>query len=285
MDATVTSFGDRLTRSGVLEPHTDLQVQLRDVQTTSRALVEEVGISTNGEQLTPSTPSEESQLSLQAQRKTPDPNLLSRFYEHLEQPFIPSPRTTISLQDSPPPLGYSSPLLFDSPTTTTTTVDLSQFIHQVRMACAYHAYSSLRNSSVKLDGLQRKFRFLLSILSREDLTSYFEANLMAKVHPERMQQFEELPFFRVGGAGTHFLQSAPERYENHYPIREDPASDFSPDIQGELYGSWYDIRDLEGFLRDRDARLLTGPPTDLSSHPAAVNASNFIKSTVPIILV
>lgn len=156
------------------------------------------------------------------------------------------------------------------------------FIRQLRLACCYHAYFSLRSPSVRLDDLRRKFRFLLSVLSREDLTSYFESAIQARIHPENMVEWQEIPFFSVGGAGTHYPRgSSSGLSQNQVPIQEDPLSILSSEAQVGMYGSWFDIRDLEGFLQEKGARFLTGPPMEPRrgiSNQAAVNVSSLIKS-------
>lgn len=88
----------------------------------------------------------------------------------------------------------------------------------------------------------------------------------------------------LGDAGTHFVHSPPLRYENHHPVREDPLSNFPPEVQGEMDGRWYDIRDLEGFLQEQGVHLFTSPPTEsgrVSSNVAAVNVSALIKGKIP----
>lgn len=284
LNSTIHSFGDNLARSGVLASHSDLHVHLLNTFTTCKSIVEDTGIRTEEQDLTPSKQTEAS-ISQSGQGMTFNPSLSVQFQGRQgHTPFLPSPMSALSLQTSSPPLGHGSPLLFDNITTaTTSTMDLPLFVRQLRIACAYHAFFSLRDYSVKLDDLRRKFRFLLSILTRENLISYFEAGIAAKIHPERMLEWEELPFFRVGGAGTHFLPSSLPRYESQHPIREDPLDEFPSDVQGEMDGRWYDIRDLEGLLQERGVQLVTGTPTEpgwTPSNPAAINPSNLIKSKI-----
>lgn len=285
MDIRIHSLGKVLAKSGVLAPHADLQAQVRDTLAVCKSLAEATGASSNGESLIPATQNEDLPLSLEREHgsRPPASGPLFELQEPLHAWLALSPRATISLQGTPEPQGSGSPLLFEAPATaaTTSTVDLPFFIRQVRLACAYHAFISLRNSSVGLKDLRRKFRFLLSMMSRENLTSYFEACVVSKLHPERMLEFEELPFFRVGGAGCHFLKSPQAAYENHFPIRENPLCDFSSAVQREMDGKWYDLRDLEGFLQERKVYLFESPPLETaydSTNLTAVNASTFIKS-------
>lgn len=95
------------------------------------------------------------------------------------------------------------------------------------------------------------FRFLLSGLSREDPTSYFKTAVQARIHPERMVGWQEIPFFGVGGAGTHYPRgSSSIPIQNQVPVQEDPLSLLSSEAQLGMDGSWFDIRDLEGFLQE-----------------------------------
>lgn len=282
MNCAISSFGEQLEKSGVVASNANLQFQLLNTVATCKFITKDAGLATEEEQLTPSTQSDEFPESQAEQPRNSNTSTSVQLHERQRYPsLIPSPLVDISLQDFSSPLGHGSPLLFDNMTTTTIpTVDLPLFIRQLRIACANYAFFSLRDSSNKLDDLRKKFRFLLSILSRENLMSYFEAGLIAKTHPERMLEWEELPFFRVGGAGTHFLQSSPSLYENQYAVWEDPLSELPSDIQGEMDGRWYDIKDLEGFLQERGVRLLADSPSACRqglTNPAAVGASDLIK--------
>lgn len=285
IDKRICSLGKALTKSGVLAPYTDLQAQVLETLAACKALAEETGASSEGEHPTPATQNEVSPIFLGGDHGTQAPSSVLQLQESLHPRQSLSPRATISLLGTPEPLGAGSPLLFESPVNASavSTVDLPFFIRQVRLACAYHAFISLRNSSVGLEDLRRKFRFLLSMMSRENLTSYFEACVLSKLHPERMLEFEELPFFRVGGAGCHFINSSQGPYETHFPIREDPLRDFSSSVQREMDGKWYDIRDLEGFIREKKVYLLTSPPLEMahdSTNLTVVNASTFIRSKI-----
>lgn len=156
---------------------------------------------------------------------------------------LPNPSPSSLIDDSSMPLGSDSPLLFNPPSTCL--VDLAQLIHQLRLAYTYHAYISLRSSSVRLEDLRGKCRFLLSILTRKELTSYFEASIQARIYPERMTKWQSLPFFAVGGAGTHYLPSSQpisvsrnafQEYQSQPPIRENASSEISPEGQEEMDG-------------------------------------------------
>ncbi|KAJ5385525.1 hypothetical protein N7517_003436 [Penicillium concentricum] len=271
MNAAISSFGQNLGETGILATHPDLHAHIRNILETCNNVSEEAGLTTAQDQVPYSTAEGGSTSSCVPQKQGQEhlSSSLAPLYSPHRSPVItllnPSPWSTIG--DPPMPLGPASPLLFDIPTTSV--VELSQFIRQLRLACAYHAYISLRNSSVRLEDLRRKFRFLLSILTREELTSYFEASVQARIYPERMTKWQALPFFAVGGAGTHYISSSPSVSNSHNAsqgdynqpsIRENPLTEFSPEVQEQMDGKWFDIRDLEGFLQERGVHFIGRAP-------------------------
>lgn len=283
MNKCISSFGEHLTKSGVLMPHADLQDRLFNTISMCKSLVREASLTTQEESSVSPTQNDESHdLSIQPRRRDSDKNSIFQLGGELGDAFfIPSLVTTSFLHKSPEPLGHGSPLLFGTAgASAVSVVDVPTFISQLRLACAYNAIFLLRNSSVKLDELRKKFRFLMSILTRENLISYFEARLIAKIHPESMLEWEELPFFQVGGAGTHFLQPSYIRYNDRYPIQNDPLAAFSPVVQDEMDGKWYDASDLEGLLQERGVRFLTTPPKESQRNESdwiTVDPSKMIK--------
>lgn len=290
MSTLISSFGEHLIQSGVLLSHTDIQDRLFNTILMCKSLAGEAGLTTQDESYSPLTDNEESySMSIQPTRRESERRLISQLQRESAHPsLIPSPVTISSLYTSPEPLGHKSPLLFDTAASTVSLVDLPTFIRQLRVACAYHALFSLRNSSVELNELRKKFRFLLSILPRENLISYFEAGLIARIHPERMLQWEELPFFQVGGAGTHFPRFSYSQHKHPYPIQNDPLTAFSPEVQDELDGRWYDASDLEGLLEQRGVRFLTKPPTEaqrnetgwITADPSKMIKGKFFSSVI-----
>lgn len=295
MNAAISSLGQNLAETGSLATYPDLYFHIRNTLETCNNVSEEADLTTKKSQVLYSTTERGSTSSSvpQKQGQEPSSSSPSPLSSSNRQPAItlhnPSPWSTIG--DHSSPLGLGSPLLFDIPTTSV--VGLAQFIGQLRLACAYHAYISLRNSSFGLEDLRRKFRFLLSILTREELASYFEASVQAQIHPERMTKWQSLPFFAVGGAGTHYLSSSPSisvsrnvsrEHHSQTPIRDNPLSEFPSEIQEQMDGKWFDIRDLEGFLQERGVHFFGSSPTESRrgvSMQAAASPSHLIKSKAP----
>ena len=154
---------------------------------------------------------------------------------------------------------------FDSVSAAVVPVQLSAFIEHLRVACVYHAYTALSNPGIAFESIRNKFRFLLSLMNRERLTSYFKAALEARVNQSGLRkEWEGIPFFGVGGAGSHYAQNrAPsssgdgeeERTQSPWPLVKEPLSKLPTQAREDMDGDWFDVRDLEGFLRERQVRL------------------------------
>jgi hypothetical protein len=61
---------------------------------------------------------------------------------------------------------------------------------------------------------------------------------------------------------------------------EDPLSLVTADLQTQLGGDWFDLQDLEGYLRDRNVLLVAGAsagdPMNSSTVQSSINVSRFI---------
>jgi hypothetical protein len=161
-----------------------------------------------------------------------------------------------------------------------TSLDLSAFIERLHFACLYEAYSTLSDTSVGLDILQRPFRFLLRLMDRKRITSYFEACLHAKASRKRLDEWKEIPYFKIGGAGTHYPRrrkgSSTEilpRWENV----QDPTPELPQEVQHELDGEWFDIQDLEGFLLEKEVALVVGETDNSTYERKVANAARLIQ--------
>ncbi|RHZ58937.1 bZIP transcription factor [Aspergillus thermomutatus] len=165
-----------------------------------------------------------------------------------------------------------------------TSLDLSAFIERLHFACLYEGYSALSDTSVGLDILQRPFRFLLRLMDRKRVTSYFEACLHAKASQKRLDEWHEIPYFKIGGAGTHYPRkkrgSSTEtlpRWENI----QDPTSQLPQEVQHELDGEWFDIQDLEGFLQEKEVAFVVGDTNNSSYGRKVANAARLIQGQHP----
>ncbi|KAJ5681668.1 uncharacterized protein N7477_001608 [Penicillium maclennaniae] len=100
--------------------------------------------------------------------------------------------------------------------------------------------------------------------------------------------WEEVPFFGLGGAGTHYpgpltRDEGTGGFVPHYErwaTVEDPLSLVDADLRKQLEGDWFDLRDLEEYLRDKNVVLVTSvdESTKLSKVQTNINVSQFISA-------
>jgi hypothetical protein len=281
MSLSINSLGANLKQSDVLISHAELGKQLSDCLASCRSLVSEAGLPVHEQSITPPNDYYEPAFHDTTQDSSSLPAMST---DDNPRPLSPLPSPFTIFRDKAPssPIDHDlSHFLDQIKDTSDSGLDLSQFIQQLRLACVYHAVVSLRDPSVTLENLRRKFRFLLSLLNREDLLSYFEDCLAAKRHPERMVKWDELPFFGVGGAGKHFVSSPSPTYQSLRAIWDTSSSDYTSGSQDLLDGEWYDSTDLERLLDIRGIQLYieAASVNELNStRLRVVNASEFLNS-------
>jgi hypothetical protein len=151
----------------------------------------------------------------------------------------------------------------------------------------------LKNPSIPLEALRRPFRLLLSLVTRETITSFFFTRLQARVNNKQPKDWKEIPFFELGGAGTHYRdvppssRDKPERWgsgECHFPVNYSTLSTILPEIQQELDGEWFDACDLTQYLQTEKISLSMTPPTGTTAH-RTVNAINFTAGEITLFVV
>lgn len=162
-------------------------------------------------------------------------------------------------------------------------VEAPVFVQYLRISCLYQGFLMLKNPSVPLNALRRPFRLLLSLVQRETITSFFYNCLYARLNNSQPDKWNEIPFFRLGGAGTHYREvlsssenntEAREPKQQYVPVEHGALSAFSPGTQEEFEGDWFDIWDLAGYLRSEGISLSTAPPTG-NTAGRKVNALDF----------
>jgi hypothetical protein len=91
----------------------------------------------------------------------------------------------------------------------------------------------------------------------------------------------DIPYFRLGGAGTHYSgvsgqnQTELGKEQNSREIRiPDTLSAFSPEVQKDLDGDWFDLFDLVGYVRTHGVALSMAPPVEDTAY-RTVNAVDF----------
>ncbi|KAJ5813209.1 hypothetical protein N7447_010232, partial [Penicillium robsamsonii] len=275
MSLTVLSFSDQIVQSGVLESYSDLTAHLHDTMKTFISLASEA--SPGHETQVPDVPSHSEDLP---QPSSPDP--------------IPAPSPNIPLP-SPPNHSGSDHFTSDAfshtfQSTGVPVIELPEFIKRLNLACLYQGNLALCDQSIGLDRLQRPFGFLFTMMNRERLTTYFKARLDAEVSQKPLDGWEEVPFFSLGSAGTHYprllmqSQAAGHSFRGYHEwdTVQDPLSLVSPDIQEQLRGNWFDLQDLEGFLREKDVNLLLGSekPNQVSPTKTAINIARLVPELI-----
>lgn len=157
-------------------------------------------------------------------------------------------------------------------------IPVSSFVEQLHVTCIYQGFLALSDSSLSLTDLMTPFRFLLATVDRKRLTSFFEAALHARLSQQRLEGWDDIPFFSLGGAGTKSTVSATcdgmTTYvgQFHQPARVigDPLSELSTKIKEEFDGEWLDMQDLERFLRQKEQHFIA-LPLQSSSRPSESN--------------
>ncbi|KAH8807511.1 hypothetical protein F5884DRAFT_857086 [Xylogone sp. PMI_703] len=288
MNSAVLSFSAHVAHTEALASNSDLQSHLRYTLETCNSLTSKQGILHS---TALSSGKHSSYLPASREQDLPSSYAFRRRDASPRADAIPD--LTLAPTGFSSPLSSGSPLLFN--TEDVIVVEISQFVHQLRVACIYNSYFLLRDPSLKLDHLRRKFRFLLRTLDRGSLISYFDSILQAMVNPKRLAEWKDIPFFSVGGAGTHYPQSPlssssdddpPPRYKEEIPVERVPIAELFPgkEILGEASGEWFDVWDVEGFLQEKGIHLLTNPLSGRKGRAVqknSINASILISSKQP----
>lgn len=159
-------------------------------------------------------------------------------------------------------------------------IEVPIFVKHLRIACLYQGFLLLKNPSVPLEALRRPFRLLLPLVTRDTITSYFHTCLNARMNDREPEPCSSIPYFGLGGAGTHYPNGTVQTYlewesgSHDIPQNDGPLSAFSPEAQKDLDGEWFDTLDLLGFLRAHGTSLSTTRPIDHTAH-RMVNAVDF----------
>lgn len=265
MNSLVESLGDELARTDALALQPHLAHSLRNTVAACASLAKEVD----------QTKAEARPLSSQSRIRRERPSRLQEDRRVLPSPAspiqvtsreVPNPSRSLRSLKSPQPLSTSDTASRPH-TTTVSPVELSAFISQLRLACAYNAFETLSDPTVTMDSIRTKFRFLLSLMSREHLTSYYKASLKARIDRSALDAWEAVPFFGLGGAGSHYARpssspgssGAEDPAQHDWPLVSDPLLTFSAQIREGLDDTWFDARDLEAYLKEKGVCLVTRP--------------------------
>ncbi|KAF3394095.1 hypothetical protein F1880_004606 [Penicillium rolfsii] len=269
MSSALMSFSEQLVQSGVLRSHSVLTTNLRDTMKIFLSLASVANI----DESSPPVHSNKA-IDLPPNPPQPIPKRLS-----LDVP------SNLPLVDSGINDLKSAVLPAAVKSTEMPNIDVTEFIERLHIAALYQGYLALNNPSFGMDQLQRPFGLIFTMMNRDRLTSYFKAELHAQINQKPLDGWEEVPFFRLGRAGTHY----PERSEGAFLPRfqrwvtvEDPLSLVTADLRKQLGGDWFDLQDLDGYLRNKNVFLVMSArePTRCSEGQININVSRLISALI-----
>ncbi|CAI7642832.1 unnamed protein product [Penicillium pancosmium] len=268
MSSAMLSFSAQLVQSGVLRSHSALTANLRDTMKIFLSMASEASLDDG------------IRFSIDSNRTIDSPATS-------QGPTVNRPAPDIPLHLPMDGIEFHHPNSTVLPYTITSSgmsvLEVSVFIERLLLAALYQGHLALCNPSIGLDQLQRPFGIIFSILSRERLSSYFKAELYAQASQKPLDGWEEVPLFRLGGAGTHYPDRSTGAFVPHYQrwgTVEDPISLVTEDLRKQLEGDWFDLQDLKGYLQDKNVVLVAsaGEPTRCSKVQTNINVSRFIST-------
>lgn len=249
MSGAVVSFNDGLVQAGVLESDSGLAGHWHDTVQTCLALAKD-----------------------DQHEETPSPASMPTGHGLLSEP--PVPNIDPALHNNQPPDSFE-----------TSTIELSTFMERLHLACIYEGYLMLSNPSINISCLRKPFLLLLNIMDRKRATSYFKACLHSRsgLLKTSLDEWDEIvPFFSLGGAGTHYPRSRSpwtrqlsktDALLPRYVTIEDPLAQFPVETRREMDGEWFDIQDLEGFLQEQGIWIIARSGDELSSSKLKASSS------------
>ncbi len=286
MSSVVLSFSEELIGSNILSCQSDLTSRLRDALATCLALVRETG---NGSM------------------------------EQETAPVVPNVQYSMALVPSIPPTVPNKPtsvrnIFGNKPyPDMNTSMSVATFMDMLATSAVYYGYIALADPTLSATRLHRHFGLPLQLMNRDKLLSYFSHLFQTRLCRSRVTGEERpakpgMPFFSIGGAGTHYSPvlaassassssasragrpplslpwgNAADQYttyserRNEWTVPMDPSS-VPPNIKDRFEGDWFDMQDLELFLRERGVSLRMKPTKE--SH-GDVNVPLFLRGKEP----
>jgi hypothetical protein len=145
------------------------------------------------------------------------------------------------------------------------------FARRLHRLCLERAFRVLTNPDIDPEYIKRAFRFSFSFSNRRRMLARFQELLKRKAG-ESLENWN-VPFFHIGGAGTHFPRLDAQGKPIYPPNIFSPARAFGPlalptaetprdeaTIEQLLEslgfgGVWFDSHDVEGYLRTKGIHL------------------------------
>ena len=257
LSSSMLSFSEQLVQSGILGPQNALAGNLRDTLKTFITLaakITDTGVSDNDSHI-PLEPPASQQLAF-------------------KRPPLNIPRPLDGTGSLPP----GQAILSNANRPGTSIIGVTAFIQKLIVVALYQGYLALRDPSIGLDRLQRPFGLVFSMMSRERLTTHFTEELNSQLSHKPVEGWDGVPFFRLGGAGTHYPSTESSTFHYESGIVEEPLALVTGDLKQQLAGEWFDLRDLEGYLRDQNVLLVSsaGESMKSSESQTCIDVSRFI---------
>ncbi|KAI2787991.1 hypothetical protein POX_f08374 [Penicillium oxalicum] len=275
MSSAMLSFSEQLVQSGVLRSQPALTANMRDAMKIFLTTASDASLGDESSFPVNSTQTDDKILASQPLPATIHSSAHIGLRQSLGLPLNGTQShqyDTIVLPQTVNPLG-------------TSLIEVSKFTQRLHEAALYQGYIALSTPSISLGQLQWSFGFNLSMMSRERLTSFFKAELYAQVSKRPLNGWEEVPFFRLGGAGTHYPLESNESFLRPYQkwgTVEDPLPLVTADLRAQLQGDWFDLYDLEGYIREKNVLLVVsaGEPVKFSEVQITVHAQRFMTTLI-----
>lgn len=246
MSNVITTFADSLIKSGVLTTRADI----------ASCTYETLETTLNLAKIVEASDLESNQIISARSPRLPDAKPTTTTATTTTTTTIPpspSVRTELSINynDYTPRITFAT----SSASLHGKHIDHATFMDQLHWAVLYNAYVVLTDPSIPTQAVNRRFRLMFTVSTRPRIAAFFAAALHAKLNQKSMaDEWRTVPFFPLGGAGTHYAWSASAgrytRRSRHWQWIPVPIGVFAPDVQEDLGGEWFDMQDLECFLTE-----------------------------------
>ncbi|KAJ4154969.1 hypothetical protein LMH87_000239 [Akanthomyces muscarius] len=270
MSSVVLSFSEELIGSNILSCQSDLTSRLRDALATCLTLVRETGTGSM-EHEPAAEPSIQHSMALVPSSIPP------------AMPNKPTSIKNIFGNKPYPDMNTSMPV--------------AAFMDMLATSAVYYGYLALADPTLSTTRLHRHFGLPLQLMNRDKLLSYFSHLFQTRLCRAQIAGDERpakpgMPFFSIGGAGTHYSPvlatsvstssssssraavgapplslpwantadqcSTYSERRNEWTVPMDPSS-VPANIQDRFEGDWFDMQDLELYLLERGVSLRMKP--------------------------
>ncbi|KID97064.1 hypothetical protein MAJ_06945, partial [Metarhizium majus ARSEF 297] len=273
LTTSITSLGEALAQSNVLVGDGDLHGRLSETIGECLCLVSNNGEATNTRRVAAVNP--QSELSLPIDffiRPCPVFSVLPLLENDLAE----------KLKNPVPVSG----------------INYQELIDILDAALVFSAYMKVANPSISLQRVQHYFHLALTIMNRNRLKSYYATLFHSKLTRQPTLFINDnIPFLQVGGAGTHYGDTRPQplsHTSSHSPtifkraepsvITAAPLQKVPPSWAARLHGTWFDITDLEMFLKAKQVSLHRCQRAHTQSKSACPKGSVSLQQFVQVLL-